>query len=103
MGAVLVIERDDLLQMFEDFREQITKDIKSSLGSKRDERDDGYMTRKQTAKFLGIAESTLQAWRRDKRYDFPKPRLLTGGRILFKRAEIVEWAESRKAESDEVA
>ena len=101
MGVELA-DRNDILQMLEDFREQIVRDIRESL-SKKDERDDGYMTRSQTAKFLGIAESTLQAWRRDKRYGFPKPRLLTGGRILFKRAEIIEWAESRKAKDGEIA
>ena len=93
--GVVVMEREDMLQMLSDFREQIIRDIKDSL-AKQGERDDGYMTRSQAAKFLGVAEATLDSWRRDKRYNFPKPRLLTGGRILFKKSEIVEWIEKRK-------
>jgi len=100
--AVVVMDRDDLMQMFSDFREQITQEIRESLpGSVQGV--DGYWNKKDTAKFLSIAETTLDQWRRKEGYNFPKPRQTGRGHVLFKKSEVIDWVEKQKVGRNEVA
>lgn len=48
----------------------------------------------ETAKFLGVARSTVGIWRAEND-DFPTPMKLSSKKINFNRDELLDWAKTR--------
>ena len=55
-----------------------------------------YLTAPQAAQLLGVSREALWRFKRDSA-DFPIPRYFTPKSPRFSRAEILAWAESKKA------
>jgi predicted DNA-binding transcriptional regulator AlpA len=56
-----------------------------------------YINQKEAAKYLGIAVPTIKKWK-NKFDDFPKPIRISEQAVLFKKKELDEWMEKRKAQ-----
>ena len=57
-----------------------------------------FVSQVQAAKILDIKPRTIKLWR--KRYeDFPKPYVVSGNAIFFKKDEIIEWMERRRKDA----
>ncbi|EMC8780805.1 helix-turn-helix domain-containing protein [Providencia rettgeri] len=55
----------------------------------------GNARMRHTADFLGISDSTLHRWVKEKR--IPLPFELDAGFLVFDAAEIREWVENKKS------
>jgi len=53
----------------------------------------GYLTRKQVAAELRIGIRTFARWRLQRK---SPPACRVGGRLLFKRADVLAWIEQQK-------
>jgi predicted DNA-binding transcriptional regulator AlpA len=54
-----------------------------------------YLRAKDAAKYLGVGRTTFYKW--SKRDDFPKPIKMSEITILYKKNELDEWMEKRRA------
>jgi excisionase family DNA binding protein len=54
-----------------------------------------YLRAKDAAKYFGIGRTTFYKWTKQK--DFPKPLKMSEITILYKKNELDEWMEKRRA------
>lgn len=52
-----------------------------------------YLTRKQLAAELGVTVRTISRWRWERK---GPPAHRVAGRVLFKRADVMEWIEQQR-------
>jgi len=51
---------------------------------------------KQAADHIGVDSGTLYRWRHDRREDRP-PEIVVGSRLRWRKEELDQWLEERKA------
>lgn len=85
MSNIIVIEKNDLLQMV---AEQVKRSVASALSDKSVR---SVMTSAEASEYLRISEDTLRAWRSAGRG--PKYSKL-GSQVRYRRAELDAWLDS---------
>ncbi|CDL79415.1 helix-turn-helix transcriptional regulator [Xenorhabdus cabanillasii] len=60
----------------------------------------GNARKRHTADFLGISDSTLHRWIKDKK--IPQPFELEDGFFVFDAAEIRQWVENKKSRRESI-
>ena len=56
---------------------------------------DRFLSRREAATLLGLAEGTLAVWHSQKRDGRP-PARKHGGRVMYSERELREWSEEQK-------
>jgi predicted DNA-binding transcriptional regulator AlpA len=93
--SVLVISRNDLESMLNDFREQITRDIKEALRvSNTGGQTIKLLNKKEVAEILGVSLSSIDRFRT--KPDFPKPFKIDGGRPVWDMADLGNYIDNKK-------
>ena len=57
---------------------------------------EGYLKQENVAKLLDLKPQTLKIWQH-KYKDFPKPFRISANLVLYKKKEILDWIEKKRA------
>jgi hypothetical protein len=98
METLIVVSKDDLRQMLREIiREELSQLVRQEKPTKL-ATEDILLTRAETAKLLHVSLVTLTDW---VRRGLPARRSRRRGRVLFIKAEVLNWLQkNRNLKSD---